>query len=452
MARKPPSRTWTARFGARYVFWVLFGINVANYLDRFVAIAVGPTLKAEFHLHDREIGALSSAFLLIYTVSVIPLGLLADRARRARVVAAGVALWSIASGATAFIGSFFGLALTRAGVGIGEASYYPAGTALLSAHYPREQRARVMSRWSAGQMVGIALAFLLSAVLAAVAGSQAGWRLAFLFTAPPGLALALLIWRAPEAPPASVPSADQASLASKASESAANSSVWQQIARVLRLRTVLVVIVLQALTFAVVAPTVTFLPIYVQSRGGPFRLSEPQTALLTGFVVVVGGLCGTLLGGVFADYLGRRTPGGRVLAAGLSNLIAVPSFAIMLLTHSLPIFVSASTLAVLALSVSTGPLSAASQDVTPLALRATSVALILLGSHLFGDVWSPGAVGALSTHLREHADQALLWIGLPLLTLAAIVGIWGSRFYAREVLALERSDRSRGESSPISAG
>src|SRR5262245_33115556 len=102
MARRPTisdpqmRRTLGSSSGSRWarpiarastVFWLLFGINVVNYLDRFVAIAVGPTLKAQFHLHDRDIGLLSSAFLLVYTLAAIPLGLLADRVARARVVA-----------------------------------------------------------------------------------------------------------------------------------------------------------------------------------------------------------------------------------------------------------------------------------------------------------------------------------------------------------------------------
>ncbi len=117
------------------VFWLLFAINTVNYLDRFLAVAVAPTLKQEFHLTDGNIGALSSAFILIYAVASLPLGLLADRASRARVVAAGVSLWSIASGVTGLANGLPLLFATRAGVGIGEASYYPAGTALLSAYY-----------------------------------------------------------------------------------------------------------------------------------------------------------------------------------------------------------------------------------------------------------------------------------------------------------------------------
>src|SRR5579884_1111523 len=132
---------------ATLVFWLMFLINVVNYLDRFVADPLGPTLKQEFNLADSQVGLLTTAFLLVYTIAGLPLGLLADRASRARIVAIGVGIWSIFSAYTAFARGFGELFASRIGVGIGEASYLPAGTALLSTYNPIEKRAREMSRW-----------------------------------------------------------------------------------------------------------------------------------------------------------------------------------------------------------------------------------------------------------------------------------------------------------------
>src|SRR5262249_54188435 len=100
------------------------------------------------------------------------------------------------------------------------------------------------------------------------------------------------------------------------------------IGRVLRIRTIWMVIVLQALMFSVITPTVTFLPIYMHSAAGPFRLSTTQTALLTGVTVVLGGLAGTVLGGNVADWLGKRVPSGRVLAATVGYALALPCFVV----------------------------------------------------------------------------------------------------------------------------
>src|SRR5215469_7786081 len=62
---------------ASLVFWLMFAINAINYLDRFLAVAVGPVIKSEFFLRDADIGSLASAFLLVYTLTAVPIGLLA---------------------------------------------------------------------------------------------------------------------------------------------------------------------------------------------------------------------------------------------------------------------------------------------------------------------------------------------------------------------------------------
>ena len=196
-------KTWTQN--AAVVFWLMFAINAVNYLDRLIVVAVGPALKTDFHLVDSQIGILSSAFILVYTLAALPCGLIADRLSRTRVITFGVALWSVMSTATAFVRSFPPLFLTRALVGVGEASYYPAGSALLGAYYPLKKRARIMSGWQSGQLVGMVLAFAIVALLDTIMDpSSQPWRIAFFVTGIPGLILALFIWFVKDAPKVSV--------------------------------------------------------------------------------------------------------------------------------------------------------------------------------------------------------------------------------------------------------
>ena len=419
-----------------WVFWLMFAINLFNYLDRLITVAVGPTLKTEFHLTDRAIGFLSSAFLLIYTLSALPLGALADRTgARARVVALGVGIWSLFSGLTAVARGFGSLVITRALVGVGEASYYPAGTALLSAYYPRAARARVMGRWQTGQLVGILLAFVLSGVLFALLPASIAWRMAFLISAAPGLALAALMWFVVDPPAARVsPAPDGADGdASPAPVAQPPQTLTQQFSAVLSIPTLWVAIALQAIIFVVSTPAITFLPIYIRSSHGPFHLGAAHASFLTGIIIVVGGVAGALLGGPLSDLLTRWNPGGRVLAAGVGFLVALPCYVAMLLTTQLSVFVLAGTLAVLALNLPTGPLTAVPQDVAPPGLRATAVAVTLLLSHMLGDVWSPTVVGSLATTLHERAGPALLIVGVPALVVGVIVAIVGAPIYARNL-------------------
>ncbi len=437
---------------ATVVFWLMFLINVVNYLDRFVAAAVGPTLKLEFGLADSQVGLLSTAFLLVYTIAGLPLGLLADRASRARIVAVGVGIWSIFSGYTAFARGFGELFASRVGVGIGESSYLPAGTALLSTYNPLEKRARVMSRWGSGQIVGVALAFIVTAVLFRIYQPTFAWRVAFLVTAIPGFLLAVCMWFVADAPAGGSRAGEEEGAASSGHLAlsydggwggpheiaqgvrvvAAN--LWHSVAEALHIRTIRVAVVLQALYFVVVTPAIVFLPIYLASPHGPFHLAPAQVSGVSGGMLVVGGLGGALLGGNIADILGRYVRGSRILIAALGCGVGLPCYLVTLLTHSLPLFIVFGTLAIFAFSTWVGPLTAAIQDATPPALRGTAVAVTLLLAHLGGDVWAPTLVGVISTNmLHERVGLALLIVGIPALLLAIVVAYFGAPLHAADL-------------------
>ena len=432
---------------ATVVFWLMFAINAVNYLDRLVVIAVGPALKADFNLADSQIGILSSAFILVYTLAALPCGLLADRFSRTRVITFGVALWSVMSAATAFVRNFPLLFFTRAMVGVGEASYYPAGSALLGAYYPLKKRARIMSGWQVGQLVGMVLAFAIVAILDSIIDpAKEPWRVAFFVTGVPGLILAIFIWfvkdqpdvSVEEAPAGEVTTAEEGGHVGDAHGAALSlnggfRAMMETVSRVLRIRTLWIVVALQALMFIVVTPAITFLPIYVHSENGPFHLKSNTTALVAGIIIVAGGVTGLLLGGVLADRMSARFRGGRVLAVSLGFGVAIPFYALALLTQSFPLFLITAIIAVMALNLPVGPLVAALTDATPPLLRATAFAVALSLAHLMGDVWAPSLVGAISTALHEHANLAMLIVGLPCLAVACVAAYFGARIYSRDV-------------------
>ncbi len=61
----PPNMKTTT--GSPYLgLALLTGLNLFNYLDRYVLASVVPPIKAELHLTDGEIGWLTSAFMIGY--------------------------------------------------------------------------------------------------------------------------------------------------------------------------------------------------------------------------------------------------------------------------------------------------------------------------------------------------------------------------------------------------
>src|SRR5437588_6541827 len=179
-----------------YVFWVMFSINFLNYMDRNVLTGAANVIAHELRFGSDSIGFIASAFLIVYTLGILPLGIWADRAKRKDVVAVCVAIWSVATAATALATNFTTLFISRMVLGIGEAGYFPAGTALMSDYFSRAKRSRIMSWWSVAQLVGILVGFAVGGVVADLYFGS--WRLAFIFTGIPGLLLAWLAWRVRE--------------------------------------------------------------------------------------------------------------------------------------------------------------------------------------------------------------------------------------------------------------
>jgi MFS transporter, Spinster family, sphingosine-1-phosphate transporter len=404
----------------------MVGINFLNYMDRWVAAAASPLIQTEFHLSDALIGLLGSAFLLVYAVAALPFGYWADRGVRRTVVGIGVTIWSLATLFTGFARNFFQLFVSRAILGIGEASYYPAGTSLLSDYFPKEQRGRVMSIWGAGSTLGIAVGFAGGGYIA----EKFGWRNAFFFAAVPGILCALLAFRMREPLRGSAENRGPSLRQTRD----ANLSNFVNLMRIPTLRAA---ILSQTVLYFVLASNAFWLPTLLHRR---FGLSISRAGLLAGVVLVLGGLIGTLAGGWIADRRARTTPAA-YLQVGIAGFLIGAVFIVISLVAPMsigpiPIFIPAFLITVACLYLHSGPFTAVSQNVVSPALRASSVTMLLFVSHVFGDSHSTYDVGWLSDHLGS-LQAALLITSPTLLVLAAIIAATGLRSVKPDTQAME---------------
>ncbi len=444
-----------------YVFSVMFGISFLNYLDRNVLTGAAAVVGRELGFGNDGIGYIASAFLVVYTLATVPLGIWADRAKRKNVVAICVAVWSVATALTALASNFTTLFLSRMVLGIGEAGYFPAGTALMSDYFSRRKRSRIMSWWSVGQLVGILFGF-------AIGGSVAGifpgsWRLAFIFTGIPGLILAFTAFRLRE-PRRNEADEEEIALYPFTVGGVAEieeppralpmtSKVWSQFGTLLQIKTLVVLIAMQIFAFFVLGVNVVFLPTYLQQTD-TFGLSSAKAGLFSGAVIVLAGLAGTVIGGYMADWLNRHHQGARVLVCGIGFLLSAPAFAVAITSRNFALFSAFFVITTLLLTLYTGPSTAATQDVVPSALRASAVAISLLIAHLLGDAFAPTLVGKLATvfdpnsafdfahlHTGQYLSLALLITCTPALVIAGLIGIFGARWMKSDVAAAEEADR-----------
>src|SRR5437016_11714845 len=95
---------------ARAGLLILTLINLFNYLDRWIVAALAESMKhSELHLSDTQLGALMTGFLIVYMLAAPLFGRLGDTRSRNRLLAVGVAIWSVATGLAGLARNYAGL-------------------------------------------------------------------------------------------------------------------------------------------------------------------------------------------------------------------------------------------------------------------------------------------------------------------------------------------------------
>ncbi len=190
-----------------YVAIILVLIYTSSFIDRsMLSLMVGP-IRADLGLSDFQLSLLQGfAFAAFYTAMGLPLGRLADRSKRNRMVAIGVAIWSVATATCGLARSFTQLFLSRIGVGIGEATLAPAAYSMITDSVPRHRLAGAFSVYNVGIPLGTGLALVIGgtvismmqasggdAVAVPILGALKSWQVAFIVAGAPGLILAMLM-------------------------------------------------------------------------------------------------------------------------------------------------------------------------------------------------------------------------------------------------------------------
>ena len=106
---------------AWYGVGVLMVAYTLSFIDRYVIALLIQPIKQDLLLTDTQIGLLSGlAFAIFYTTLGIPIGRLADRYDRRRIISIGILAWSLMTAACGMARGFWQLFAARVGVGVGE--------------------------------------------------------------------------------------------------------------------------------------------------------------------------------------------------------------------------------------------------------------------------------------------------------------------------------------------
>jgi MFS family permease len=399
---------------------LLLGLNLLNYLDRYILNGAQPLIQSEFHASDQQMGALTTAFFLTYMIFAPLSGWLGDRFPRKPLIITGAIIWSLATFGTAFVHTYWGLYSRRALTGIGEATFGIYAPAVLSDLYPDRDRNRILSIFYLAIPVGAAMGYLAGGEL----GSLWGWRAPYLICAIPGLIIAALyaIWgREPERGAKDsrrpAPSRPGSHIDSRAPF---DDFVAERLALFKNRAFLTSTFGLAAITFALGGIS-AWVPTFLHRVNG---LSVANAGLVVGAITIVDGIGGTVAGGWIANRWQRTNHRALYLLSFWSAVLTLP-FGILVFFGPHSATIPALVAAEFCIFLNTGPLNAAIVNSVHGAVRATAISINLFIIHAFGDTFSPQIIGAIS-------DRSNLSIGLGAtlvsLVAAACILWYGARF------------------------
>ncbi|MDB6066782.1 MAG: Major facilitator superfamily 1 [Pedosphaera sp.] len=371
---------------------ILTGLNLFNYVDRYVLSAVVTPLQAELHINDNQAGTINSAFMIGYFVTSPFFGYLGDRFSRKWLIALGIFVWSLGTVLTGFASTFALLLAFRVLVGLGEASYATLSPGLISDSFVPQKRNNAFTIFYVAIPVGAALGTFLGGEIA----NHYSWRHAFIWTGAPGLLLALVLL--PFREPA------RGETEGKTAQGAAHPSVIEVLKLFLIPKYLLVVLGYTAYTFALGAFGFWGPSFLLRVR----HVSLENSGIFFGAILAIAGLVGTFAGGFASTAWHKRNRAAYPLTLALSVLLAVPFVVLTFVVHDTSLSIVCLAISMVLLFICTGPVNTIIIEAVPVNLRSSAMALSIFMIHLFGDMFSSKIVGQLSDQWHSLQKAVLI--------------------------------------------
>ena len=393
-----------------YALAILTAIYVSNIADRYVISTLIQPIKADLRLSDAAIGFLTgSALGIVYVGMGIPLGLLADRVERRKLIAISIALWSAMTAVCGATTTFIQLLLARIGVGVGEAGGTPASQSMMADLFPFSQRTLATTIFALGAAAGS----MLGASGGGLIAGRFGWRAAFVALSIPGIVIALL-----------------ARFTLREPVRGAFDAVTDE--RVPSLRETLGFIRTQpSLVHVLAAATVVtywgwgllwWTPAFLMRS---HDLTIAQAGTLVGTVTGVAGALGILGSGLLIHWCGRRDPRWQLWIVGLATFLGTCLSIALYTAKSMTITTVMLWLFVPVAYLNIAPLLSFAQSLVPPRMRGLTCGLLLFGANIANLVLAPQIIGVMSDILHELFNtgiQSLRWA----LVATTFTGFWAT--------------------------
>lgn len=387
--------------------WILIGllwmVSFLNSADRAILNAVKPLLRDAFAITDVQLGLVDTVFFWTYAVCAFMFGRIGDSVRRRNMVLFGLLFWSMATGFMPIATGFAMLLGMRTLVAVGESTYYPTATALISSWHRPAMRSRALAIHQTAVFAGGGIGSWAAGALA----DAHGWSMPFIvFALLGGVVFGLLIFALRDDAPA------------VAAAAATDTPREEPLRIILRTPAALLLCGVFSLATAASSAVLNWCNTYAHDV---LKLNLADSALVGPVMITSAGFGAVLVGGWLSDKLAARSVTGRVtvLAFGLALaglfLLPFPWAGSMLLVGALLFATSFGK------GLFDGCIYAAMHDVVPDSARATAAGLMTMLGFLGAGI-STAALPAIAVHTGLAAGFAMMAGLYALAVLALLAG------------------------------
>lgn len=425
-AQRAPADTATST-RAGITLGMLAFVYVLNFLDRQLVSILAKPIQDGLGISDGQLGLITGFyFALFYCFIAIPVGWLADRTSRVKVLSAACAIWSAATAACGMAANYGQLVAARMMVGVGEAGGVPPSYAIIADTFPRERRTTAMAIFNLGPPLGSALGVAFGASLAAAFD----WRIPFYVVGGIGVVTAGVVYGIVREPRRGEADGLPETAPLPAQADGFTASIFRFFRHPLLFTASLASGAANFITYGLLNFTVLFL---MREKG----MALEDVAVWYALVVGIGMSGGIYVSGRIVDHFARRSKAAYATVPAVSLVLALPFFLgfvwaprweLALVFLLVPMFLSSFFLSATVTFVQ--------GEVAP-ERRVMSGALLLLVMNFIGLGLGPTYVGMMSDFFQptagEHALQAAFYALAPMYLIGALLfGLLARMIWRRE--------------------
>jgi len=390
---------------AWYVVGVLLLAYISSFIDRQILSLLVKPIKASFGITDTQMGILMGlSFAVLYTLVGIPIGLMADRMNRKRIISWGILVWSIMTVFCGIAGSYPLFFLARVGVGIGEAALSPAAYSIISDYFPKKKLATALSVYNMGIYLGSGLSILIGAAIRTMVGKENivlplvgevfSWQMIFFYIGLPGILIVFLVQTIKE----------PKRIEFEALKGTSEISSFKEIMAYFKAnsRTFMCLNFSMAFMSLATYAGVYWIPTMLNRVHG---WADTKGGVTFGLLVTVFSTLGVITGGRYADYLTKKAVVHAKMLSGFRGMLAAIFCTVGLVIADINVGIYFIAGYCFFSSFPFGSATAAIQEIVPNKMRAIFSAFFLFVVNIIGLGFGPLIVGFINDSIFDDPNQ-----------------------------------------------